>query len=290
MLSALAFVSVELGHLDIAKQYAEQALELARSVGERSSELCPLFIKGQLTVHDGEYPGGERLLREVAQDPKSTVSLRWEAQNELARLFELRKRPTDADRQYKNALATLTCARASVQREEFRLPFLANAAHVYDDYIRFLIEQGKTGEALQAAEYSRAQTLAEGLGGGLRNDKNCTSLPRTKINPQQAANEAAGTVLFYWLGQRQSYLWVVTSKQTILITLPPATEIETLVQNYRKSLLEQRDVLEAGNKDGINLYEILVAPAQKFIPAGSHVTIIADGSLNNLNFERIKFE
>ena len=60
-----------------------------------------------------------------------------------------------------------------------------------------------------------------------------------------------------------------------------------MVQNYRKSLLEQRDVLEAGNKDGINLYEILVAPAQKFIPAGSHVTIIADGSLNNLNFETL---
>ncbi len=41
---------------------------------------------------------------------------------------------------------------------------MANGAQLYDDYIHFLLAQGKTEEALQTAEYSRAQTLAEGLG------------------------------------------------------------------------------------------------------------------------------
>ena len=52
----------------------------------------------------------------------------------------------------------------ALQQEDLRLPFLANAAHLYDDYIHFLLEHGRVDDALRAADYSRAQTLAEGLG------------------------------------------------------------------------------------------------------------------------------
>jgi len=88
-------------------------------------------------------------------------------------------------------------------------------------------------------------------------------------------------------GQRQSYLWVVTAQRTTLLQLPPAADIETLIRRYRQALLDPPDVLQTRNADGIKLYEILVAPAQKFIPANSRVAVIADGSLNNLNFETL---
>ena len=77
-------------------------------------------------------------------------------------------------------MKTVESARAEIQNEDSRLPFLSNATHIYDDYIHFLVEQGKSDEALAAADQSRARTLAQGL--GLAADKPvfrpaCASLP-----------------------------------------------------------------------------------------------------------------
>jgi CHAT domain-containing protein len=283
--SSLAFVALQQGNLDAGEQYSQRTSELAQQSSDRAMELYALFTSAQISTQRGEVGRAKRVFQEISQDHLSDASLRWQAQNELAILFENENR-AEAERQYRNALSTLECARDSLRHEEFRLPFLANAAHVYDDYIRFLVEQGKADDALQAADYSRAQTLSEGLG-LLKQDKNCAQRSRTNINPQQAVRTAGGPVLFYWLGQRQSYLWVVGAKSTNLVKLPPAAEIEPLIQNYRKALLDPADVLQTRNQDGIKLYDILVAPAQKFIPPNSRVTIIADGSLNNLNFETL---
>jgi CHAT domain-containing protein len=59
------------------------------------------------------------------------------------------------------------------------------------------------------------------------------------------------------------------------------------VQAYRKALTGPRDPLETASDSGRQLYETLVAPAQKLIPAKSRVIVIADGSLHGLNFETL---
>ncbi|MGA9481649.1 MAG: CHAT domain-containing protein, partial [Candidatus Acidiferrales bacterium] len=93
--------------------------------------------------------------------------------------------------------------------------------------------------------------------------------------------------LDYWLGADHSYLWLVTPARMTLYTLPPAKEIDPLVQSYREALLGSRDVLETRNATGQKLYELLVGPAAKLIPKGSRVTILPDGSLYSLNFETL---
>jgi CHAT domain-containing protein len=107
------------------------------------------------------------------------------------------------------------------------------------------------------------------------------------LNPQQAARRAGGAILFYWLGEKQSYLWVLTSQKTNLFLLPPAAQIDAAVQRYRKALVGPQDVLETANPDGIALYRILVSPAQALLTKDTQVFIIPDGSLNSLNFETL---
>src|SRR5207302_10465785 len=93
-----------------------------------------------------------------------------------------------------------------------------------------------TDEALRWADFSRARTLAAGL------------LPKgpatgpPPLNPQLVARRADGTILFYWLGERQSYLWAVTPQKTSLFTLPPGAQIDAAVQRYRKALAGPQDV------------------------------------------------
>src|SRR5258708_2707462 len=133
------------------------------------------------------------------------------------------------------------------------------------------------------AAYSRARTLAEGL--GLLAKGVSTGPP--PLNPQQIARRAEGTLLFYWLGEKQSYLWAITPQTTSLFTLPPGAEIEAAVERYRRALGGPQDVLESADQDGRWLYRALIAPAQALLKKGARVFVIPDGSLNNLNFETL---
>jgi CHAT domain-containing protein len=282
-LRALALVSVENDKLEEARKYSDKAIEMAQSDKNRADELYPLLVKGLIAARSQDGAEAERIFREVEQDPNANASLKWRAEHGSARLCEDEKRADAADREYRSALATFEAARLSLQRDDSKLPFSNNASRIYDDYIHFLVARGKTDDALRWADYSRARTLAEGLG---LLAKGASSGP-PPLNPQQIARRAEGTVLFYWLAEKQSYLWAITPQKTSLFTLPPGSEIEAAAQRYRKALGGPQDVVESADRDGRWLYRTLIAPAQALLKKDAKVFVIPDGSLNNLNFETL---
>jgi CHAT domain-containing protein/Tfp pilus assembly protein PilF len=282
-LRALALVSVESGELDEARKYSDQAIAIARVDNNRLDELYPLLVKGLIAARLGDSAGAEHIFREVENDPNANPSLTLRTQHALARLYETEGRSDDADREYQAALATFEAARSSLQRSDSKLPFSNNASRIYDDYVHFLVARGKTDDALRWADYSRARTLAEGLG---LLAKGASSGP-PPLKPQQIARQADGTILFYWLGEKQSYLWAITPQKTSLFTLPAGSEIDAAVQRYRKALVGPQDILETASPDGTRLYQMLVAPAQPLLTKDNQVFVIPDGSLNGLNFETL---
>jgi len=282
-LTDLAFLCVQKGQLQEAQRYGDEAFKMAHDKNDRASELYPLLVRGQVAAGSGDHKQAERVFTEVANAKESDLSLRWQAQNDLAELYEHDHRLPEADKQYQQALATIEQSRAALKHEEFKLPFLANAAHLYDDYIRFLVEQGKDQRALQEADYSRARTLAEGLGVLTKNSR----ADAPGVDPQQIARHAHATILFYWLGRKQSYLWAINGSHTERFPLPPAAEIDAAVERYLRALLGWQDMLKTANADGTHLYDILVGPVQKLIAPNSRVILITDGSLDGLNFETL---
>jgi CHAT domain-containing protein/Tfp pilus assembly protein PilF len=318
---ALARLSLQTDHLENASNYAQQALEIARQDENHLDELYPMLVQGQIALRRGDRAAAESTFHEVERDRICPVFLKWEAEHSLARLYEDERHPDSADREYRAALATFEAARDDVRHEDSQLSFLTNAARIYDDYVHFLVARGKTDDALRWADYSRARTLAEGLGllakGG--------SAGPPSLNPQQIARRAEGTVLFYWLGEKQSYLWAITPRKTSLFTLPPGAEIDAAAGRYRKALGGPQDVLASADPDGRWLYRALIAPTEALLaarPAGAKanlaapkgasdfdalavslkrypdtklvdtkpvakVFVIPDGSLNNLNFETL---
>jgi CHAT domain-containing protein/Flp pilus assembly protein TadD len=284
---ALALVSVESGDLEAASNYSDQAIAIARSDNNRLDELYPLLVKGMIAAREHNTSDAERIFREVDTDPTANAALHWRSEHALAQLYEDEGHSDAAEREYRIALATFESARSSLQRNDSKLPFSNNASRIYDDYIHFLVSHSKIDVALRWADYSRARTLAEGL--GLLSTKTAAGPPA--LNPQQIARQANGTVLFYWLGEKQSYVWAITAQKTTLFTLPPRAEIEAAVKRYNKSLAGPRDVLAAADPDGLWLYRNLIAPAQQSpqsaSPKDARVFIIPDGNLNNLNFETL---
>jgi CHAT domain-containing protein/Flp pilus assembly protein TadD len=280
-LRALALVSVENGDLAEAHKYSEEAIGRARADNNRLDELYPLLVKGLVAARSNDGAEAERIFDEVDQDPKANPSLKWRSEHALARLYEDESRPDVADREYRAALATFEAARASLQRNDSKLPFSNNASRIYDDYVHFLVAHGKTDDALRWADNSRARTLAEGLG---LLTKEAEPPP---LNLRQIARRAEGTVFFYWLGEKQSYLWAITPQKAQLYPLPPGSEINAAVQRYGRALGGPQDVLASGDRDGLWLWRTLIAPAQGVVKKDAKLLVIPDGSLNNLNFETL---
>lgn len=281
-LRALALVSVESGQSEDARKYSDDAIVIARADSNRLDELYPLLVKGLIAAQSHDSAEAERIFREVEWDPNVNLSLKWRAEHALARLYEDEGLSARADHEYRAALATFEAARSLLKRNDSKLPFSSNASHIYGDYIHFLVKAGKANEALQVADYSRARTLTEGLG---LLKKGASSTP-DPIDAQQIARRVAGNVLFYWLGEKQSYLWAITPQATHIFPLPPAAAIDTAVLRYRKVLLGPQDVFENCD-EGIALYKMLVAPARSLLRKNRQVIIVPDGSLNGLNFETL---
>ena len=283
---ALARLFLQTGDLNNASRNALQALQIAHDSANYSDELYPSLVQGQVAAHRGDAANARAIFATIEGNPASPVSLKWESQHALARLYEDEKQPNPADRKYREALGTFESARNTVRREDFQLSFLANASRIYDDYVHFLVAQGKTDDALRWADYNRARTLLEGLGLLSKGSLNGGHAGPPALHPREIARLAKGVLLFYGLGEKQSYLWAITPQKTILFPLPPGSDIEAMVQRYRTALKGPQDVLES-SEDGRALYRTLIAPAKSLLANNAKVFIIPDGSLNNLNFETL---
>lgn len=289
VLLSMSWLALQTGSLDDAAHYADRALQVAKAGNKHLDELYPRLVQGQIAARRGDLANARQTYGEIEHDKDCPVSLKWEAQHFTAQLYESEKQVGGADREYRTALATFETARADVRHEDFQLSFLTNGAHIYDDYVHFLVAQGKTEEALRWADYSRARTLLEGLGllNKHRPGAEGTQLKPPTVNPRSVAARASAAVLYYWLGEKQSYLWAITPKQTRLFTLPPGAEIETAAERYRKAVTGLSDVLESANEDGQRLYRTLILPVQSLLPKSGRVVVIPDGKLNNLNFDTL---
>jgi CHAT domain-containing protein len=279
-LEVLAHLSIETGKLDEANAYVQRLLPLVRTTASHLDDLDVALAQGKIAAAQSDDSRAESIFRVVASDPASQTPMRLDAERELARLDERRGDLDAADRMYATALDTFEQARRQLQNEDSKLPFLANAAPIYDDYIGLLLKQGRTQQALAVADHSRARTLAQGLGLAIPADP-------TALDAGRIAQKAGATLLFYWLGHPQSWLWIVTPQKTSLVPLPAQNEIASHVTRYRDALLGPDDPLQSENPDGLALYNELIAPAAPFIPPGGNVIILADGPLSQLNFETL---
>ncbi len=282
-LEDLAHASIDAGRLDEAKLYLFQLDRLLKAGSNRLDQLDVTFAHARIAAAEHNPQDAESLFREVEKDPASQTSMRFGAEHELARLYESEDKTADADRMYRTSLSSFESARASLKSEDSKLPFVANATGIYDDYIHFLVAQHKTDEALDVADQSRARTLEQGLGV----TSHSRSFSYASLHPAEIARKMNATLLFYWLGEHESYLWAITPTKTSMFTLPARNQITPAAERYRKSLLGLSDPVETSNADGIALYRMLIAPARELIRPSSNVVILNDGVLSLLDFETL---
>jgi len=283
-LNTLADVMLRTHRLSEAKRYNQEALKIEESGGDTFGVPDSLILAGHIAAAEKRFGDAEQFFHRVLSGPSPDAPLRWQAEAGLAGVRDGEGKPKEAERLYLQAIDTIEKARHSIDHDELRLSFLSSGIAVYGHSIDFLVRQGRSADALRQAELSRARTLGEGLSSAAK----ATSRTIPIVPPQQLAQRLHGMLLFYWLGEEHSYLWAITPTKTLHFALPPAREIDPLVKAYRGAIVNSRDVLATEERvTGEKLYAMLIAPAQKLIPANSRIILLPDGSLYGLNFETL---
>jgi CHAT domain-containing protein len=282
-LNSLVRLDLITGQPEEAESYSKQALKIEDAGQEHFGILETRFLAGRIGVLKGDFPGAEKLFHQVMDKSTQADSLQWEAEAGLARMYDAQVSETSADRDYRKSIEMFEGARHAIEQDDLRISFLARGIESYGAYIDFLLRHDRNLDALKVADQSRSRTLAEGL-----KTTSASSTPTSHaLDPRQLSQLLKATLLFYWLGEQHSYLWVVTPAQISKFVLPAAQEIDPVVNSYRQMLIDGRDPLETADANGQRLYEMLIEPAKNLIPPGSRVILLPDGSLYGLNFETL---
>ena len=279
-LKDLATLSAENGANDDARDYIKQVLQIEGEAGSQSVRMRRTMCVLAASLHKNSE--AESCFGALRNDKAVLVSDRLDAGYRMAKLLESEGDTRGAEDCYRSALDLFESARATLRTEETELPFGANASRIYDSYIHLLMQRGKTEEALATADESRAGALEKGLDTGTAGP-----LKIAMLNPRQIAQKVDATLLFYWLGEKQSYLWAITPARVAWFTLPPRQEIADRVKSYSRKITAPRDTQRTGDQDGKTLYKILIAPAAGVITLKKQAIILADGELSQLNFETL---
>jgi CHAT domain-containing protein len=269
----------ELGRHNIAK--AEEYNKSVEAMGGNNPgnplHISYLLTSAEIAAAKGENNKAVELFKQIIANKNADDSSRWWAQKNLAELYVKMGNAGEADQTFRDAIHTVETARSIIKQEERRISFL-DAGLFYDGYVRFLIDHGNDLKAMQIAEFSRARTLAEGMG----IDAPKSTLDLHQIQKVLQPNEI---ILAYWLADNESYLWAVTPSATKLFHLPQQHDIAQAIDSYNAQLQERRKLEESPT--GVSLYNMLVKPAESIVPRNAHVIIIPHRGLYRLNYETL---
>jgi CHAT domain-containing protein len=132
----------------------------------------PILLKnvGDVYRQQGDLDAAERTLTEAMgrADAAGATEQRWATRLELGMIARARGHAAEAEQYYLQALEILDEKQSSVLLEELRAGALAGSllfANPYDEYIDFLIAQGRSADAFLVAERQRARVFLDTLSG-----------------------------------------------------------------------------------------------------------------------------
>jgi tetratricopeptide (TPR) repeat protein/CHAT domain-containing protein len=114
--------------------------------------------------------------------------------------------------------------------------------------------------------------------------------PYDLARAQKELLDDSSVLLEFLLGEKKSFLWLVSSQSLEMIALPKRQEIERRVRAYHKLLSEPPQGMESFAeyyKQGSQLFRLLLGPIKNKVGRNKKLIIIPDGVLHYLPFETL---
>ena len=161
-----ALTLIRMGEAEASLPLFEEALHLAREIGNRINEAKILLGCGEaLAVL--ERPAEARRCFQEALTLSQGMAMRepqWRALYGLGLLNLKEGRRPEALEALNQAIAVIEDMRAAIKLDQLKDGFVADKMSVYETLVSLLVDLGRTTEAFDAAERSRARNLIDLLG------------------------------------------------------------------------------------------------------------------------------
>ena len=275
----IAAANTSIQDWDAAEQSINQALSHSR---DDASRPWTEHVQAAIVAGRSEYSEACSLYRKAITDGQDSPEVLWESHAALAQIYDGQKSYRQADEEFAKAIGIIDENAGRIATADFSLTFFSSQIRFYHDYIRALIARHEYQRALDIADSSRARLLLQHV--ELKRKHQIVAA----LDYQALARRLNSVVLVYLVMPEQSNLWIITPRQVHPVPLPSADQIRRLVDQYR-NFVEQKlgDPIITPNEAGRRLYDVLVAPAEPFIPPDSRVILFPDDALNWLNFETL---
>jgi CHAT domain-containing protein len=248
--------------------------ELRASFRAHRGSHYALYVEALMTLHQRDPSGGfdvQALEASERSRARSLIEMLSESSIDLRRDLSAAQRQREdgiLDR-INQAQRGLFRARLTPARKREASGLLAAAER---DLGAFQLELRKSDSRYAAVQYA----------GALDEER----IRREVLGPDTALVEFA-------LGEKRSYVWVLTRSGHVSAVLPPRKQIELRVETYRKELaqgasaLTVRRALARLDALGAELYRELLAPVDIAFRSAHHLIIVPDGVLAYLPFDTL---
>ena len=279
----LASAHIVSGQWDEADRYNEEAKRL-RAAARSGNGVYYTVYSAEIARGRRQFDVASRLYEEALAVQNAPPAVVWNVHAGLAEVAVTRNDPPRAAHHFEAALSVIERTRSDLLKTDYKLSYLTQLIAFYQAYVETLLRQGLTERALEIADSSRGQVLAERQG-----IKAPTRVGAAAF--RSLARQTGSVFLSYWVTPAKSYVWVITGAGIRCVELPPAARIETLVRAHQAAIASVlADPLNAVEGAGSELYRLLIAPAVSGLPAGARIVIVPDGPLHAVNFETLPVE
>ncbi len=156
----LSSVEGDLHHWDAAEQHNQEAQRLWL---KDHSEPSPYHLLNRAVIAKGRGQLDEAadVLSKIIATPNLPPSVLWDAHFDLANVELTRGQPARATKAFDAALHVIETTRAGLIRTDDKIQYLTRLISFYQSYVSVLVAEGQTAKALEIADSSRGQLLAE---------------------------------------------------------------------------------------------------------------------------------
>jgi len=278
---------------EAAERSFREALRLALESGDRTEEVQDLFYLGRLLTDASLRPPSPARLDEAealfrrglaAAEASGAAEGTWSCREGLGRVAAARGDPRRALAELTAALAEIERVRSGIARGR-RAGYFGSKRSVYAATVAVLADlngrepgKGWGDQALEVVQQAKARDLLDVLGNSALTGKGRGASPRIAAELRDHAGD--GTVLEYFLGETDLYLWVIRRDGIKLIDLGVHTPVLAAAARVHHALAHGTAPPPA---DVAGLSRTLLGPAA---PLGDGpLRIAADGPLRYLPFE-----
>jgi CHAT domain-containing protein/Flp pilus assembly protein TadD len=283
-LERMTDVALSSGDLVSAEEYNREALALSRQIGVRSLEVWALFAQAEIQSARREFTAAQRGFRGVI-----AAASDYENRHAVWAAHTKLGAIYAQTQRWGEAETEFQTALSTLERTRAKLARdewkLSFQSGAKEFYQDYVNFLMDRGQSERALEVVES-SRARMLAQKLGVLESTLRLPGAS-RFREMAQALDATLVSVWLGPKRSFLWVVTPKKVESAVLPGEAEFSSAVQAYRGAIQSLRDPLETANPAGRRLSELLLAPITRFAPSGTRVVLAPDGALHELNLEAL---